>query len=363
MNNSLWKPAASTLPRDSAERLAELALGRGLQTREANVNQSSPIIAERLSPEVMPVFVAKFPLYDLIEKVPSNGVSHTFQQWTAFSQAPTPHTIAENGVVLDDANQYLRKTTNIAMVAERRGVTLKAQYAGQAAGGGSSDLYAREVEGGLHTIARDMQHEILRWQESDPTSTTALAANGVYDVNGVNGLRYILNNLAPPENTIIVDVRAPYGDQRVLKALRYVANAISDKGGVPDLLVTSSRGSEALFEDQLSQVRYLATPTMHEIRPGYSVRAISTDEGELPVLKVPGDHMGTWTDGTHTYSDIDVLSTETLSLPYLGAPEPTILKIPIGTDGQLRELAIPFIMLGFACMVPQFNGRVSLMIA
>jgi hypothetical protein len=312
----------------------------------------------------MPVFVRDFPLYDLIEKVPSNGLSHTFLQWTAFSQTATPHTIAETGTVTDDANNYLRKSTNIMQIALRRGVTLKAQYAGGAAGGPSSDLMGRELEGGLLTIARDAQNEILRYQESDPTSTTVTAPNGTYDVNGVNGLRYILENQSPPENQVAVDIRTPWTDQRVLTALRTVVNAIVDKGGRPDLIVTTTRGSQALFADQMELVRYLAQPSVHQLTPGMSVRAVSTDSGELPVVVVPGNSMGTWiSSAPATYVDMFVLQTDTLQLPYLGAPEPTVLRIPIGTDGQLRELAIPFVMLGFAALAPQFLGRVSCQIA
>jgi len=361
MEYSLWKPASASLPRqdDVIERMA-----KEFATRAGTSDTTSPIVAQRLDPKVMPVFVKDFPLYDLIEKELSNGLSHTFLQQTAFSASATPHTIAETGTVTDDSNAYVRKTTNIMQIALRRGVTLKAQYAGQASGDASKDLMSRELEGGLLTIARDAQTEILRYQESDPTSTTSTAPNGAFDVNGINGLRYTLENLAPAENTAFVDIRTPWTDQRVLKAVRTVVNAIWDKGGRPDLIVCSSRGSEALFEDQVNLVRYIGEPNFHQITPGLRVRAISTDQGELPVVAVPGAALGTWINSTpSTYVDIFVLQTETLSLPYLGAPEPTVLRIPIGSDGQLRELAIPFILIGLAAMVPQYLGRVSCQIA
>ncbi len=357
--NSLWKPASASLPRDEAF-LRQMA-GQ-IANRAADSNTTSPIVAQRLTPEVMKVFVDKFPLFDLIEKEPSNGLSHTYEQQTAFSQTPTPHTIPETGTVLDDANVYLRKTTNIMLVAERRGVSLKAQYAGKNAGAPSEDLMARELDGGLLTIARDTQTEMLTYQDSDPTSTTATAPNGIFDANGINGLRYILQNQAPPENSVAVDIRTPWTDQRVLTNVRNVVNAITDKGGMPDLIVCSTRGSQAMFADQQAQVRYLQTPTVHQITPGLSVRAISTDAGELPVVVVPGNFIGTWNASTPIYQDVFILQTDTLRIPYLGAPEPTVLRIPIGTDGSLRELVIPFAMYGFAALVPQYLGRLSLQI-
>jgi hypothetical protein len=344
------------------------ARARGLVTRsgsDATSDTTSPIVATRLDPVVMEVFIKRFPMYDLIEKVPSNGLSHTFLQQTAFSSQATPHTIAETGTVNDDANVYLRKTTNIMLLAERRGISLKAQYAGANSGGASSDLMARELAGGLLTLARDAQIEFLTYQDADPTSTTATAPNGVYDANGINGLRYILQNFSPPENNAAVDIRTSWTDQRVLTALRTVVNAVTDKGGLPDLIICSTRGSQALFADQLQLTRYVMSPAVHQITPGLSVRAISTDAGEIPVVVVPGNFIGQWTPAglSSVYQDIFILQTDTLQIPYLGAPEPTVLRIPIGTDGSIRELCIPFGLWGLAALAPQFLGRLSLQIS
>jgi hypothetical protein len=358
---TLWKPASKSLPRDT-----DLLFAKGAEiaaTRAADTGSASPIMAQQLEPEVMPVFVGDFPFYDLIEKVPSNGVSHTFQQQTAFAQSAAPHTISETGSVADESNAYLRKTTNIALAAMRRGVTIKAQLAGAASGRPSNDLMARELKGGLQTIARDMQNEMLRYQESDNTSTTLTAPNGTFDVNGLNGLRYIVQNQAPAENSAIVDIRASWTDQRVLLAFRQVCDAIWDKGGRVDLAVASTRGSRALLQDQMALVRYLKTSEKIAITPGLTVPGVEVDQGVVPVLPVPGPAIGTWTNGTNTFVDIYLVWTETLELPYLGAPEPTIVRIPMGTDGTLRELAIPFVLLGFAAKAPQYLGRISLMVA
>jgi hypothetical protein len=315
----------------------------------------------------MPVFVRDFPFYDLIEKVPSNGIAHTFLQQTTPSSTSTPHTISETGTVLADSNNYLRKSTNIMLLAMQRGVTLKAKFAGLSAGGPSTDLMAREIEGGLITIARDAQAEMLAYNESNSGSSGATDPTGSYDANGINGLRYVLYEQSPGENSVTVDIRTPgWTDQRVLTAIRQVVQAIYDKGGRPDLVVTTARGSNALFEDQMELVRYF-DQSMLEITPGRSVRRVSTDSGDLPVLVVPGGGptpaIGTWTASGATYQDIFVLQTDTLEIPYLGAPEPTVIRIPLAVDGTLRELAIPFAMYGLACKAPQYLGRVSLRIA
>jgi hypothetical protein len=356
LKHPLWRPAAATLPRDTDVVLefGQRAVGDSITT--------SPITAQRLEPEVMPVFIRDFPFFDLIEKVPSNGIQHTFLQQTNHTQSSSPHTISETGTVADDANVYLRKTTNIAVFGERRGVTLKSKYAGLQAGGPSTDLMAREVQGGLITIARDAQMEMLRFTETDSGSSGATDPNGQYDAEGINGLRFVLNNLAPPENSVACDVVSPWTDQRVLNAFRTVAQNLMDKGGRPDIIVCSAFGSNSLFKDQQEFVRYMDNRL--EITPGRTVRVVSTDAGDLPVLIVPGfPGLGSYTVSGSTFQDMYVLQLETLEIPYLGAPEPTVLRIPIGVDGTLRELAIPFALYGLACKAPQYLGRVVLQTA
>ena len=354
----LWKPATKDLPvlwddpyfRKNAEMLAKAV---------ADTGTTSPIVPQQLSPEVIPVFVNRFPLYDLLRKEPSNGVSHTFQQWVGFTGQDDPHFVAENGTVNDDTNQYMRKTTNIAVLAERRGVSIKAQAAGIASGAPASDLMGDELKGGILTIARDVQKTAFRYQENDNSSTTTTAANGKYNQEGFNGLRYVLNNFSPSANTVPVDISGgTWTDQRVILGLRKVANAIWDAGGEVDLILGTSTSGEALFEDQMDLVRY-ADKTI-EITPGRTVRQISTNQGLVPFLPIQGDAVGTYTISGHTYQDIYVLWTENVTLPYLGAPTPSVIYVPTGADGSLRYLAIPFLMIGLACKTPQYLGRVQL---
>lgn len=360
----MWRPITKDLPRahflGMQDKLAGEILAKALPG--ATSDTTSPIVAQELAPEVIPMFVSQFPLFDLLKKVPSNGLSHTWLQQTGYTMTSAPNTIPETGTVADDANTYLRKTTNIAVFAIRRSISLKAQLAGAAAGGPSADLYGREVAGGLMTLARDAQLETLRYQTSVPASTTTTDPNGAYDPNGYNGLRYILQNETPPENSIIVDISSPpWTDQRVLKGVRAMVNAIWDKGGKVDLLVTSTLGSEAMFEDQFQLVRYVKSDDRMQITPGLSVRAIDTDQGPIPVLVVPGQALGTWTASGHSYTDIFAIDTDRLVMPYLGSPSPSVIRVPAAVNGQLVEVAIPFCMYGLAAEAPALSlGRISL---
>lgn len=360
---SLYKPVTKDLPRQHFPLKSEqkmYAFARAV----ADSGTTAPIVPQELSPEVIPIFVDAFPLFDMIEKEPSNGLSHTYQQQTAFSLNSTPAFIGEDGSVSDDQNVYVRQTSNIGVPAVRRGVSVKAQSAGQQSGGPASDLMGRELKGGLLTIARDTQNVALRYQEIFSGETTTTSEDGAYLAEGFNGIRYVLNQLAPSANTIEVDITSPWTDQRVLKAVRLGCNQVYDAGGKIDLLIANTTGSEAMFEDQFDLVRWVNADADHEIIPGLSVRAISTDQGLVPVLVVPGNSIGTWLDGDeNVYQDIIGVWTETLRMPYLGNPLPSVLRIPIGVDGTLRELAIPFAMFGLACMAPQYMFRVSLKIA
>lgn len=374
--DSLTKAGVAVDARTIEEAMAKRSGGFTI-SGGASSDSTSPIVAQDLAPDIVPVFVREFPLFDMIRKVPSNGLSHTYLQQTSFSQTTDPNTISETGAVSDDTNSYMRLTSNIAVFAIRRSVSLKAQFAGNAAGGPSTDLYGREVQGGLLTIARDAQNETLRYQTDVNNSATAYTnggtkytdPNGAYDANGYNGLRYVLNAQTPPENQFTADIRTPWTDQRVLKSTRKMVNAIWDKGGKIDLLITNTAGAEALFEDQIALSRIILPPKQMEIIPGFSVRAIDTDQGVIPVLVVPGNSLGTWSPnggisgGSGTvYQDIIGVWTETLEMPYLGSPVPTVIRIPVAVNGQLVEVAIPFAMFGLACLAPQYMGRVSLQI-
>ncbi len=366
----LWKPVTKDLPvhhflgqeRSIADKILQKS-GTG-----ASSDSTSPIVAQDLAPDIIPVFVRNWPFFDMVRKVPANGLSHTYLQQTSFSQTSDPNTIAETGTVNDDSNSYQRLTSNVAVFAIRRSVSMKAQFAGNAVGGPSADLYGKEVVGGMQTLARDVQNESLRFQtdvNNLALSNPYIDPNGKYDANGFNGLRYIANVQTPPENSVQVDIRTPWTDQRVLKAVRKAVNSIWDKGGKIDLIVCNTTGSEAMFEDELSLVRYVRSDNNLEIIPGLTVRAISTDQGLIPVLVVPGQFLGQWSPnlGTNLYQDILLLDTDLLEMPYLGSPVPSIIRIPTAVSGQLTEVAIPFCMYGLAALAPSIGlGRVSLQV-
>jgi hypothetical protein len=369
---SLWKPAdltqkAAMFGWDSP--LVQNAIGANVQKAVGDSTSVSPLIRQDLEPEIYTTFVKQFPFFDMVAKEEANGLVHAFNQQTAFSQnsEDTPVTIAENGTVADDTNTYVRKTTNIGIFATRRGASLKSTFAVRAGGAPYGDPASRELSGGLTKIAHDVQAELFRMHNDVAhNATVATDPLGLYDANGFNGLRYTLQNLTPVGNSFQTIVTGSWTDTRVIKALRMAANAVIDQGGSPDMVVCSVQGKEDVILDVLPQVRF---NNMVEVIPGLRVEKIAAGESELPLITIPGKSIGSYVVPAAqaipagTYVDMYVLDSSTLSIPWLGGASPTVLEIPIGTDGQLRKLFIPFAMYGFACHVPQYLARVQLQIA
>jgi hypothetical protein len=359
----LWKP----LDFDSMEQYSWKGLGRGLDSAlKAQISDAAvlkaidslgagPLIRQDLDPTVYELFVKNFPMWDMIEKIPSNGEVHAYNQQTAYGDAQF---ITESGSVTDDANTYVRSYAEMAILATRRGITLKALNAVRA-GGVAYDPETREIAGGLRALAHRAQAAIFRYQQVDSTSTTPTAPNGLYNSNAFNGLRWTLNNNSPGANTTSVSVTsAPaVGITPVTKGIRLAANQVIDAGGEPNMIVCSVSSKEFLVDEMLPLVRVANTV---EVVPGLTVPKVVAGESELPIITVPGDSIGTILAGGHTYQDMYVLDSNMLAWAYLGGPGPTTLEIPVGTDGTLRKLYIPFMMGGLVQFAPLFMARAQL---
>jgi hypothetical protein len=320
--------------------------------KAADTVSVGPLIRQDLDPEVYELYVKTFPLYDMLAKIPANGLVHAYNQETSYGSAKF---MGELDTVTDDANTYARATANIAILATRRGISLKAGFA-VTAGGVNYDPEAREIAGGLKGIRHQMQLGICRLQDSDPASITATAPNGLYDANAFNSLRYIIQNQSPAGNTVKV---VPGTGQPLTIGIRAAANAIIDAGGEPNMIISGVQAKEDLINEQLPQVRFNTV----EVIPGLHVSKVAAGESELPIMTIPGDSMGTWIGGGHTYRDMYVVDSSTLALAYLGGPGPTVLEIPVGVGGDLRKLFIPFLMNGLVAFAPLYLARVSEQIA
>jgi hypothetical protein len=352
----LWKPTnLERTPNDYRKILDEDLLARVggdvAIRKNATSATASPLIRQDLDPELYIAFVKRFPMWEFIRKIPSNGLTHAYNQWTTL---PSAAFIAESGTVTDSQNTYVRATATNAVMSLRVGATLKSIFAVRQ-GGVNYDVEAREIEGGATALAYLAQQGLFRYQN---TTSGLLATDiaGQYDVNSFNGLRYTAVNLSPAGNTFGPITPAPATNPPpILSAIRSAATKIVDAGGDAKLIVTSYPVLDLIVQEQLNLVRFVNTV---DIRPGLNVTAISVANGLLPVLAVPGDSIGVVGTVSPITTDIWILDTDVVEWCYLGGPAPTILDIPTATDGVLRHLYVPFLMGGLVVNVPSFIARV-----
>ena len=318
---------------------------------------ATALIRQDLEPMLYEVFVRLFPAYDRFPKEPANGLVHAWNQITSYGDAKF---MAELGTVSDDTSVYARKTTNIAILATRRGISLKSKFA-VIAGGMNYNPEAIELQGGLRAIAHRMQKTIFEGQAADSGGTAANEL-GLYDANAFTGLRSILNtgdakNLDPATN--------PTTTGSFRRAVDAALLPIVQNGGRPTIIWGHPQEKITFDEQQDPNVR-LVGPNYVNIGVGTTAQAFNTLAGQIPFAVVPGDSIASYTATTYssnTVRDLYMLDESSVTLPYLGAPGPTVLEIPIGISGQLTHLYIVFLMNGLAVKVLPWNNKIRVKVA
>jgi hypothetical protein len=313
---------------------------------------AAALIRQDLEPILYELFVKQFPAWDRFAKEPANGLVHAYNQVTAFGDAQF---MTELGTVTDDSSTYERKTTNVAVIATRRGVSLKSQFA-VSAGGMAYNPEQLELQGGLRAIAHKMQKTIFQGQATN-SGGTASNELGLYDANSFDGLRSILNQTYV-ENVDPATSPATTGNMR--RAIDEACTPVMDAGGSVSIAYLRATEKTTFDTQQDENVRY--TDTRVAIVPGVLTNAVNTIFGPLPLVPVPGDSIGHYT-ATSTYSgndvaDIYLLDESTISMPFLGSEGPTVLDIPIGISGQLTHLYILFGMWGLAVKAIPWSNKV-----
>jgi hypothetical protein len=315
---------------------------------------ASALIRQDLEPVLYELYIRNFPAFERFGKEPANGLVHAYNQITAYGDAQF---MTELGTVTDDKSTYVRKTTNVAIIATRRGISLKSQFA-VTAGGMNWNLEQLELQGGLRAIAHKMQKTIFQGQSTDSGGLTTNEL-GAYDANGFDGLRSILNTTrvknVDPTAATPEDMRA-YLDR--------AAQEIVEQGGAPSIIWTHPNEKVSFDLQQDKNVRYMNS--FVDVTPGVQTNAVNTVVGPLPLAIVPGDAVGTYTttnsdgsfNGGETVRDMYLLDESSITLPYLGSEGPTVLDIPIGISGQLTHLYILFGMWGLAVKAIPFSNKV-----
>jgi hypothetical protein len=313
------------------------------------------LIRQDLEPMLYEVFIRSFPAYDRIAKEPANGLLHAWNQITSYGGAKF---MAELGTVSDDNSVFHRESTNVAILATRRGISLKSQFAVMA-GGMNYNPEAIELQGGLRAMAHTMQKAIFEGQ-STVTTGTAADESGLYDANGFTGLRSILNTA----NAVDLDPATnPTTTGNFRRAVDSGLLPVTQSQGMTSIIWGHPQEKITFDEQQDPNVRLVA-PNYVNIGVGATAQAFNTYAGQIPFAVVPGDSIASYTDGGGTKRrDLYMLDEGSITMPYLGSPGPTVLEIPIGISGQLTHLFIIFMMNGLAVKVLPWNNKIRVKVA
>ena len=329
-------------------------------SRAIDTSSASALIRQDLEPILYELYVREFPGFERMRKEPANGLTHTWNRITAYGDAQF---MGELGTVTDDKQTYDRQTTNVAILATRRGVSLKSKFA-VIAGGMSYNPEQLELEGGLRAMAHKMQYQIFNGHSSD-SGGTASNELGLYDANAFTGLRSILNTARA---TNVDPETAPTTTGNMRRAINQAVIQILQQGGRPTIIWGNPFTKEQFDNQQDQNVRY--NDTFVNVAVGVVTNVVNTAAGPLPIAIVPGDGIGDYLKDSNSLGndnsvsdgasvrDLFVLDEKTITLPYLGTDGPTVLDIPIGISGQLTHLYIVFGMWGLAVKAPTFSNKV-----
>ena len=340
----------------SSEVLNTLAVANPQIAKLLDASGGAALIRQDLEPMLYALFVKRFPLFERLRKEPANGLVHAYNQQTSYGDAVFQ---TELGTVTDDVNVYARQTTNVAVLATRRGISLKSQFAIQQGGAAGNHGLATELSGGVTAIAHKLQKAVLQGNASTSTAAGASTELGAWDTNGFDGLRKLLGSAAAAGNVITAK-----GSSSYTAAINETVAGILNNGGNPSAIVLSPTDYAAYTNELLSLVRY---PGAGSVDAGLGLGTVATPAGALPLLAIPGDGVGSYAitvSGTTTnYRDLYVIDEDAWAMPYLGNDAITTLEIPVGVAGALTRLYIQFCMYGLSNKAPQFNGKIRVTVA
>lgn len=326
---------------------AQVALqGNEMISKTLDTSGAAALIRQDLEPILYELFIRAFPAWDRFAKEPANGLVHAYNRTTDFGDAQF---MTELGTVTDDVSAYERATTPVSVIATRRGISLKSQFA-TLQGGAGFNPEALELRGGMLALAHKMQKTIFQGNAT-VSSGTSSTEDGAYDVNGFDGLRKILNTARAKEVNPLTGT-----DEDIRQAVDRAVEEVVEQGGTGISAVYLHPHDKITLDLQQDEKTRWVVPNLTGA-VGTTVTNINTILGSLPLSVVPGDSIGTYT-ATNPKRDIYLLDESTISLPYLGSDGPTVLDIPVGISGQLTHLYIIFGMWGLAVKVVQFSNKV-----
>lgn len=322
-------------------------------------NSGGPTIRTDIEPIMREAYIRQFPIADQIASIPANGLVHSYNVKTATGNAVTLSELGDLTTADADSTFVRRANSNIAIIASRRAISLKLQYASEQSGMNFNLMGAEntEIMSAMTAIARKNQSLILQGNLSTASKTLS-DEEGLTDVNGFDGLRSIL------KTTGITMA----GGEKLYERIDYAVGQILNAGGdVTSIMGLMSVGARRLLNAELMQ--YLRILKSEAGDGGTPVNMVST--GLLTVadtlakmLTVPAsaqnEGTGYYTLASVATEDVFVVDPMGLALAYLGSPNPVVLELPIGFNNALSNVYIVFLMNGLVVYIDGFHRKIRI---
>ena len=318
------------------------------------------LIRQDLEAPMYALFVKTFPAWDRLRKGPSNGLVHAATQVTSpengYSLGGT--IVTELGSISNVASQYQRATFPIAVFGTGRGVSLK-EIAAVRQGGANYDPMKSEMANGMVRLAQDAQYVMLQGNATNAAGTATQEA-GLYNANAFDGLRGVIGSAGSfsGNNAIQVDI----ANMSITEAIQTAAAKVANNGGMPSLVFMSIQAKQALDIEQNQNRRY--NDDLVEIIPGVRANKLTWANGELVIVAIPGNTLGTYNRASDNalVEDIYVLDEASLTVRWLYSEGFTVLQIPTGIpdasgNAPLSERYVVFGMYGLEQAAPLFNAK------
>lgn len=216
-----------------------------------------------------------------------------------------------------------------------------------------------EMANGMVRLAQDAQYVLLQGNATNAAGTAAQEA-GLYNANAFDGLRGVVGSAGSfsGNNAIQVDI----ANMSITESIQTAAAKVANNGGNPSLVFMSIQAKQALDIEQQANRRY--NDDLVEIIPGVRANKLAWANGELVIVAIPGNTLGTYnrTSDSALVEDIYILDEATLTVRWLYSEGFTVLQIPTGIpdasgNAPLSERYIIFGMYGLEIAAPVFSAK------
>lgn len=262
--------------------------------------------------------------------------------------------MTELGTVSYASSDYQRATYPIAVFAQGRGVSIK-ELAAVQAGGAPYEPMQIEMTDAIVRLSTDIQYTMFQGNATN-SSGTSTTEGGNYNANAFDGFRGVVGSVGSfSTNNAIQQDEASLN---MLESIQSVAAKAANNGGMPSAILLSMNAKQALDIEQQGNRRY--NDDTVEIIPGVRVTQVPFANGNLAVIPVPGNTIGTYnrTSDGQNVEDIYIIDESATKLRWLYSDSFTVLQIPSGVDGQLSERYLIFMMVGLEIAAPLYCGKV-----